>query len=244
MSNFFNNQDGSATGLDDTVSDATGVNGTAKRKATRESDKEVRDIISPEKVVASSSTKASRSSAKSLDREDDIMGLDDPAEEGPDTLFLISGDGTRVEVDRKIAIACELVKTMSEGDKEARDIHVPEVKTGDTLRKVIRFLEHHHKTPYKTIDTPIKSCDMVHITSDWDADYVDVDNDTLFDLIVAANYLHLEWLLDLTCAKVGSMIKGKTAEQIRATFNIVNDFSKEEEEQLKKESTWAEEAVQ
>ncbi len=32
-------------------------------------------------------------------------------------------------------------------------------------------------------------------------------------------------LLDLACAKVASMIKGKTPEQIRACFNIVNDVS-------------------
>ncbi len=32
-------------------------------------------------------------------------------------------------------------------------------------------------------------------------------------------------LLDLTCAKVASLLKGKTPEQIRKDFNIANDFT-------------------
>ena len=51
----------------------------------------------------------------------------------------------------------------------------------------------------------------------------------LFELILAANYMDVKALLDLCCAKVASMMKGKTAEQIRKTFNIVNDFTPEEE---------------
>ena len=37
----------------------------------------------------------------------------------------------------------------------------------------------------------------------------------LFELILAANYLDIKSLLDLTCAKVASMIKGKNTEEIR-----------------------------
>ena len=39
-------------------------------------------------------------------------------------------------------------------------------------------------------------------------------------------------LVDLCCAKVASMIKGKTPEEIRRTFNIVNYFTPEEEAQV------------
>ena len=60
-------------------------------------------------------------------------------------------------------------------------------------------------------------------------------------LLQAANYMDIKPLLDLTCAKVASMIKGKTPEQIRKTFNITNDFTPEEEEAVRTENSWAEE---
>ena len=62
----------------------------------------------------------------------------------------------------------------------------------------------------------------------------------LFELILAANYMDIKSLLDLTCAKVASMIKGKSPEQIRILFNITNDFSPEEEEAVREENKWAE----
>ena len=37
----------------------------------------------------------------------------------------------------------------------------------------------------------------------------------LFELILAANYLDIKSLLDLTCAKVASMIKGKNTEDTK-----------------------------
>ena len=35
-------------------------------------------------------------------------------------------------------------------------------------------------------------------------------------------------LLDLACAQVATQIKGKSPEEIREQFNIVNDFTSEE----------------
>lgn len=49
-------------------------------------------------------------------------------------------------------------------------------------------------------------------TQHWDAEFVKVDQSTLFDLILAANYLNIKGLLDLTCQTVAQMIKGKTPE--------------------------------
>lgn len=37
-------------------------------------------------------------------------------------------------------------------------------------------------------------------------------------------------------------VQGKTAEEIRKTFNIVNDFTPEEEAQVREENKWCEDA--
>lgn len=46
--------------------------------------------------------------------------------------------------------------------------------------------------------------------------------------------------MDLTCAKVASLIKNKTPEQIREQFNIENDFTPEEEARVREENKWCE----
>ena len=79
--------------------------------------------------------------------------------------------------------------------------------------------------------------------AEWDAEFCKVDQGTLFELILAANYLDIKVLLDLTCKTVANMIKGKTPEEIRKTFNIKNDFTPEEEETVRKENEWVEDRI-
>ncbi|KAK8601351.1 hypothetical protein V6N12_051188 [Hibiscus sabdariffa] len=55
----------------------------------------------------------------------------------------------------------------------------------------------------------------------------------------AANYLNIKSLLDLTCQIVADIIKGKMPEEIRKTFNNKNDFTPEEEEEVRRENQWA-----
>lgn len=62
----------------------------------------------------------------------------------------------------------------------------------------------------------------------------------LTTILQAANYLDIKALLDVGCKTVANMIKGKSPEEIRKTFNITNDFTPEEEEQIRRENEWAE----
>ena len=89
---------------------------------------------------------------------------------------------------------------------------------------------------------PLTSADLSVLVSEWDAKFVSVEQELLFELILAANYMDIKPLLDLTCAKVASMIKGKTPEEIRRTFNIENDFTPDEENQVREENKWCEDS--
>merc|ERR1711916_387803 len=82
------------------------------------------------------------------------------------------------------------------------------------------------------------SVTLKHVLDDLDAEFCKVDQDELLALILAANYLDIKPLLDLTCKTVANLIKGTTPEQIRQTFNIKNDFTPEEEEQIRKWNGW------
>lgn len=74
----------------------------------------------------------------------------------------------------------------------------------------------------------------------WETEYLNIDQKDLFEIILAANFLDIKPLLNLTCRKVASIIKGKTPEEIRKAFNIKNDFTPEEEEKINKENEWCE----
>tara|TARA_E500000178_G_C16626889_1_gene575858 strand:+ start:160 stop:516 length:357 start_codon:yes stop_codon:yes gene_type:complete len=118
---------------------------------------------------------------------------------------------------------------------------LPNVKA-HVLRKVIEFCEHNQGDPLSQIEKPLKSSDMKENVSEWYAKFINLEQEVIFELILAANYMDIKPLLDLSCAKIACMIKGKTPEEIRQTFNIVNDFTPEEEAQVREENKWCEEA--
>ena len=85
---------------------------------------------------------------------------------------------------------------------------------------------------------------MGDVVQEWYANFVGngLDQEVLFELILAANYMDIKPLLDLTSSAVASMIKGKTPAEIRTTFNIVNDYTPEEEAAVTEENKWCEDA--
>lgn len=108
------------------------------------------------------------------------------------------------------------------------------------LSQVIEWATHHKDDPSPPEDDENREKKTDDIDP-WDQDFLKVDQGTLFELILAANYLDIKGLLDVTCKTVANMIKGKMPEEIRKTFNIKNDFTPEEEEQIRKENEWCEE---
>ena len=57
--------------------------------------------------------------------------------------------------------------------------------------------------------------------------------------MLAANFMNIKLLIELTSAKVVSMIKGKSVQELRELFNIENDFDPEEEAEIMNETRWA-----
>merc|ERR1711861_20730 len=122
------------------------------------------------------------------------------------------------EVEKEVACRSVTVKNMV--DDTGLDAPVPLPMVGSKiLIKVIEYCKYHHKAEQESLPEDEKTV--------WDKDFVKVDDETLFNLILAANYLDIKALLDLTCKTVADEIKGKTPEEIRVRFNIKNDFTPE-----------------
>ena len=159
---------------------------------------------------------------------------------------LQSNDGEIFSVDVKIAKMSKTIKTMLEdlGLEDSEDeetVPLPNVSS-DILKKVIEWSTHHKDDKDDKVDD---DDDYKERRSDdiakWDVDFLKVDQGTLFEIILAANYLDIKDLLEVGCKTVANMMKGKTAEEIRKIFNIENDLTPEEEEQIRKENEWCEE---
>lgn len=136
------------------------------------------------------------------------------------------------EVEIKAAFRSITIKNMVEDTGLDINVPVPMVDSL-TLIKVIEYLKYHQQAEEETIPEDEQTR--------WDKDYIRVDDETLFNTILAANYLDIKPLLDLTCKAVADEIKGKSPEEIRLRFNIKNDFTPEEEEEVKRENAWCEE---
>ena len=151
---------------------------------------------------------------------------------------LRSKDGQVFEVREKAigAFSVTITGMIDEGRTDHDGVvELPNVSAA-TLSRVLEYVVRHfdfddsHSSFIPSDDDPLAR---------FDEELVSVDNDTLFDLLEAANFLNIVKLLDLTCKAVAEQMRGKTTDEIRKKFHIVNDYTKEEEEDVRRENSWA-----
>ncbi|KAL7070780.1 hypothetical protein ACQ4LE_009963 [Meloidogyne hapla] len=135
-------------------------------------------------------------------------------------ILLKSNDDELVEVDRSIIRLSKVLNTIFQDvgmdEQDGNDGVLTEAipladVNGVILRKVIEWCQHHKNDP------PNKNYDVF---SNWDMEFLKVDQETLFELILAANYLDIEGLTKAACNKVGELLRGKSVEQIKEMFNM------------------------
>ncbi|KAH8733123.1 putative E3 ubiquitin ligase complex SCF subunit sconC [Phaeosphaeriaceae sp. PMI808] len=160
---------------------------------------------------------------------------------GEGIIKLTTSDNMPLTVERKVAERSILIKNLLEdlGGDNNEAIPIPNVNEA-VMKKVLEWCEHHKDDPPATQDDDSDSRKKSTDIDEWDQKFMQVDQEMLFEIILAANYLDIKALLDVGCKTVANMIKGKSPDEIRKTFNIQNDFTPEEEEQIRRENEWAE----
>merc|ERR1712173_39116 len=128
-------------------------------------------------------------------------------------------------ISRQAALMCNLVKSIIEGDSDVKKIEIKKV-SHDILKLIVTYLKHHKGKVPAEIAKPIRSVKMEKIVEDeWDATFINgLAKRTIFQIILGANYMDIKSLLHLGCAKIATMIKGKSPEEIKKIL------SEEEEE--------------
>lgn len=156
-------------------------------------------------------------------------------------MFLVSNNNESFYCDTNIAIALsETLKMMGSFDEEAnltkeeqemqRNISIPLPYESKLIEKVIEYCNYFATNPYRKLNKPLKSRDFhLNIDDQWYVAYIDrilnenrnedgkvgEQNDVLLRyLLDFANYLQIDSLVELLCAKFGSMCYGKSIEDI------------------------------
>ncbi|CAM6099476.1 unnamed protein product [Calypogeia fissa] len=148
-------------------------------------------------------------------------------------LKLVSSDKQTFEVDESLVRNSKMV--MLAVEHGGIEIAFP-TTSGATLAKVIDYWKYHLESQQLCGGQPAVSEDA---TKQWNADFLEVEHEMLCQLVTAAYDLKDKSLLGLTCQAVADKILAcKTPEEIRKAFNIVNDFTPEEEEENRKLACW------
>ena len=149
------------------------------------------------------------------------------------------------KVTKKAAVLSELLKGMK-GIPDSYDIPLNDDISSQTIEKIINYLIHFNGNPPKEIAKPLYITDMKKITDEFSADFVDkLKIEELVDIIHASHYLKINSLVNLCCAKIVSLCKGKNEEDIFKIFGVPKDYFKpEDKEKIKEDNKWIDEVFQ
>ncbi|OMO66402.1 SKP1 component [Corchorus capsularis] len=141
---------------------------------------------------------------------------------------LVTADKVEFEVDEAVAMKFGIVKSFLEENSEK--IPLPNVYSM-VLSLVIEYCKAH----LELTDEKAKQFNENFFKSQ--------HNQTLMAMCLAANYLDEKELLDTVEQAIADRMENKSVEYARKFFGIENDFTPEEEEDLRQGNEWAFEGV-
>ncbi|XP_051130205.1 SKP1-like protein 18 [Andrographis paniculata] len=163
--------------------------------------------------------------------------------------ILRSCDGKEFKVSKSIVMQSLLLANLLDLEEDGRTdiislskeegiidvIPLPEVD-GITLEKIIGFLSMYIEESFQqfTAEEKKKQCD------DCFAKYDIYD---FLTLASAANYLGVQVVLDEACQRSADLIKNKSVEWMRKVFRIDNDYTPQEEQDVRNKHIWTYEGL-
>ena len=129
----------------------------------------------------------------------------------------------------------ELIKNMLEscGDQGFVPLPIDTIYSEKHFDYVVEYCTYVLTPDYPESRSPDNIDDDL---TDWEKTYMKkLDQETLYDLVMVANFLDIPRYLEALCFWSAEGIKGKTPEQIREQFNIEDDLTDEEKAEINKE---------
>ncbi|KAL5722073.1 hypothetical protein ACHQM5_005640 [Ranunculus cassubicifolius] len=137
---------------------------------------------------------------------------------------LKSSDGEIFLVEEEIACESHTLKHLIEGGYNGDEIPLLQLSS-NVLALIIDYCKYRmesSKSHSPSVEDELRDCSFI----------TNVDPQTLCGLIMAANFLNIKSLLDLTCKIAADLVIAKKTKEIRAMLDITNDLTPEEEERV------------
>ena len=137
-------------------------------------------------------------------------------------IVLRTRDEKTLEVDTEDVQESVLMSTLLESDvQENEEIPIPNVDF-NILTRIISFLRLHRDSPMKRLEKPLSIKPFSEIVEPWVYSFITgFDSiEELYELIKAADYMDIQPLHELACARVASMIRGKNPIEIRRILGL------------------------
>ncbi|XP_015078177.1 SKP1-like protein 11 [Solanum pennellii] len=141
-------------------------------------------------------------------------------------ITLKTSDNKEFKLEKSVAVKSEVIKSFVQ-DNDCTFILLTNVD-GKTIEKVINYWKKHSEEGVTEVQL-----------ENFDQNFLKMSHAELFDVHLAARYLDDKQLEEVIIQESIDRIKGKSLEEIREVFGIVNDYTPEEEEQVRRENAWA-----
>ena len=115
-------------------------------------------------------------------------------------------------------------------DGQVFSVPVSEAKKFGTIRNMLENLSQSGTDFDEILPLPNVDSSTLKTLIDWsgESDTLKLDeNSRLLDLVMAANYLDVPKLVDLGCQQISSLIRGKSAEEMKKTFGLKSGIAEE-----------------
>ena len=138
------------------------------------------------------------------------------------SITISCSDSKRISINIKAAnrskFIRDYVKDFPNEEMSLQNIDYP------TMLYIKKYLEHYQDIKPKKIPKPLPKVDFKECVGEWDCDYINIEIEKIFALMIASNFLNIKSLLNLTSAKIAYIIKDKSPEEIKRILRMDKDI--------------------
>ena len=132
-------------------------------------------------------------------------------------IILVCNDGGKINVEKSIVVISDFINTILGNDKKCREIPIP--LSSGIVKIIIEYMIKKKGNKDIVVNKPplYKNTMTLCCSKEgkWEAEFIDsLSKNNLIDIMHASNYLSIDSLVHLGCAKMSLNLKGKSEAQM------------------------------